>query len=99
MKFGHPKKLKFQIFSELISYVISIYFDYKIEYFDREKPLHLNTFVQIEMVRGSNDQGVKCPGIKYNNFSVALNNVLHYILFSILNYVKIIVERPGRGWF
>ena len=38
--------LKFQIFSELISYVISIYFDYKIEHFDREKPLLLNYVVQ-----------------------------------------------------
>ena len=38
VKIRTSEKLKFQIFSELISYVISIYFDYKIEYFFREKP-------------------------------------------------------------
>ena len=46
MKIRTSEKLKFQIFSELISYVIPIYFDYEIEYFYREKPLHLNAVVQ-----------------------------------------------------
>ena len=42
LKFRTSKKLKFQMFSELISYVISIYFYYKINYFYCEKPLRLN---------------------------------------------------------
>ena len=36
MKIWTSEKMKFQIFSEPISYVISIYLDYKIEYFYRE---------------------------------------------------------------
>ena len=36
---GH---LVYKIFLELIVYVISIYFDYKIEYFYREKPVRLS---------------------------------------------------------
>ena len=41
MKIRTNKKIKIPFFSELISFVISIYFDYKIEYFYRENSLHV----------------------------------------------------------
>ena len=62
VKIRTSEKMKFRIFSELISYVISIYFDYKIEYFYREKPLHLNAVVQTLTRRTNYYQELNCRG-------------------------------------
>ena len=43
---GLPSASREQRYLAYKSYIISIYFDFKIEHFYREKPLHLNAVVQ-----------------------------------------------------